>query len=180
MTLSRGKLVLAVVLQSLVLMAMIAARQYTLSTGVELKLLMEPIDPRSLFRGDYVILTYAINQIDLYDIPGDGPFYHGMSVYVVLKKDTPYWSFVSVHRERPQVPPDHIIVKGRVERRYPAADLVKYGIESYFVPEGEGRALERPEPGQEVSVLIAVDRWGNAAIKAVLVDGTPRYAETLF
>ena len=178
MTLSRGKFVLAVVLQSLVLVAMIAARQYTLSTGVEVELRMEPIDPRSLFRGDYVSLSYAINRIDLDKVSGDGPVYGGTSVYVVLKKDTPYWSFVSVHPERPQVPSDHVVVKGRVGR--PADNFVRYGIESYFIPEGEGRALERPEPGQEVSVLIAVDRWGNAAIKAVLVDGTPRYAETLF
>jgi uncharacterized membrane-anchored protein len=57
---------------------------------------------------------------------------------------------------------------------------VRYGIENYFVPEGEGRDLERPKPGEKVSTRVAVDRFGNAGIKAVLVNGQPRYTETLF
>ena len=58
--------------------------------------------------------------------------------------------------------------------------FVRYGIESYFIPEGEGRELERPAPGEEISILVAVDRFGNAGIKAVLINGQPRYVEKLF
>ena len=57
---------------------------------------------------------------------------------------------------------------------------VKYGIENYFVPEGEGRVLERPKPGETVSIRLVVDRNGNAAIKAVLVNGVERYVERLY
>ncbi|MGH8629618.1 MAG: GDYXXLXY domain-containing protein [Burkholderiales bacterium] len=57
---------------------------------------------------------------------------------------------------------------------------VRYGIENYFVPEGEGLALERPKPDEKVTIRVAVDRAGNAGIKAVLVNGTPRYEEKLF
>jgi uncharacterized membrane-anchored protein len=57
---------------------------------------------------------------------------------------------------------------------------VRYGIENYFVPEGEGRALEQPEEDEEVTILVAVDRYGNAGIKAVLVNGEVRYEERLF
>ena len=51
---------------------------------------------------------------------------------------------------------------------------VKYGVENYFVPEGEGRVLETPKPGETVSIRLVVDRNGNAAIKAVLVNGVER------
>jgi uncharacterized membrane-anchored protein len=48
------------------------------------------------------------------------------------------------------------------------------------VPEGEGRAFERPKPGEAVSIRVVVDRYGNAAIKAVLVNGVERYVERVF
>lgn len=57
---------------------------------------------------------------------------------------------------------------------------VKYGIENYFVPEGEGRAIERPSAGEKISIEVAVDRCGNAGIRAVLINGKPRYVERLF
>lgn len=56
---------------------------------------------------------------------------------------------------------------------------VRYGIESDFVQEREGRALERPSVAQRVNLRIAVDRFGNAAIQAMLVNGQERYAESL-
>jgi uncharacterized membrane-anchored protein len=56
---------------------------------------------------------------------------------------------------------------------------VKYGVENYFVPEGEGRDLERPKPGETVSIRVVVDKYGNPAIKAVLVNGVERYVEQL-
>ena len=176
------KLALAVVLQTLVLMGMIVGRQHTLSTGTEVKLRMQPIDPRSLFRGDYVILSYDITRIPRRLISGAGPLHHGKVIYAVVKKKDHYWSFVSAHRMRPQAPKDHVVIKGRIKFLQPTGGPahIGYGIESYFIPEGEGRDLERPKPGEELSVLVAVDRWGNAAIKALLVDGVPRYAETLF
>ncbi len=45
--------------------------------------------------------------------------------------------------------------------------------------EGTGRALERQKQDEKVSIQVAVDRFGNAGIKAVLVNGRPKYVETL-
>jgi uncharacterized membrane-anchored protein len=82
----------------------------------------------------------------------------------------------------------HVAIRGEVQgdwgrwrngARVPGLN-VRYGIESYFVPEGEGLALERPAEGGEVSILVAVDESGAAGIKGVLVDGELRYEETLF
>jgi uncharacterized membrane-anchored protein len=46
---------------------------------------------------------------------------------------------------------------------------VTYGLESYFVPEGKGRLIERSE--RPVVVEVSVDRDGRAVIRRLLVDG---------
>jgi uncharacterized membrane-anchored protein len=112
---------------------------------------------------------------------------------VVLTPDGEYWKPLSAHRSMPAVAQPQVVVKARVEY---AADMmwdpaqnksvgvrhlrVRYGIEDYFVREGSGRELERPKADEKISIRIAVDRFGNAGIKAVLVNGEPRHVETLF
>ena len=55
---SKIAFILIVVLQLASLGAMIAKRVHLLNTGKKILLKCEPIDPRSLFSGDYVILNY--------------------------------------------------------------------------------------------------------------------------
>ena len=54
------------------------------------------------------------------------------------------------------------------------------GIAQYYVPEGSGRQIERPQGGEKVAMLIAVDARGKSGILAVMFDGRERYRETLF
>lgn len=186
-------LAIVVLAQSAALVAMVAQRQWTLSTGTPVVLETRPVDPRSLFSGDYVALNYAIGTLELEKLGGDEEFRDHDDVFVVLAPGEPHWTPLSVHRERPAAPAGQVAIRGEVQR---AADRmwdpetrrhragrqirVRYGIESYFVPEGEGRALERPRPGEQITIQVAVHRRGAAAIKAVLVNGTPRYEEKVF
>ncbi len=187
------RLGILITLQTLVLGAMIGMKQWTLSTGIPVVLETQPIDPRSLFQGDYVRLNYTISTLDLAKLSSDRPFKAHERIYVLLRKGNPYWAPVSLHHERPGMRPNHVSLKGMVmragSRRWNQASqsweatehlMVRYGIENYFVPEGEGRDLERPKPGEKVSICVAVDQFGNAGIKAVLVNGQSRYTETLF
>jgi len=57
---------------------------------------------------------------------------------------------------------------------------VRYGIESYFVPEGQGKRLEVLAREKRMAALIAVDAKGNAAIKGLIVDRALQYEEPLF
>ncbi len=186
-----ARTLLIVLLQTAVLVAMVAARQWTLNTGTPVVLETAPIDPRSLFSGDYVRLGYTISTLNLNDIGGDRDLRPHETVYVVLAPGEPYWKAVAVYRERPALPGGQVAIKGRVQyvsdwlwvqqRNVPVKNAqVRYGIEEYFVPEGEGRELERPKPGEKISIQVAVDHYGNAGIKAVLVNGQPRYVERLF
>ncbi len=57
---------------------------------------------------------------------------------------------------------------------------MRYGIESYFVPEGQGPRLEALARDKKMAALIAVDSGGNAAIKGLVIDGVLQYEEPLF
>lgn len=179
-------LVFVVVLQTAALIAMIAMKQWTLATGTLIELETVPIDPRSLFRGDYVRLGYAIGQLNEDALDGDNGFARLDTIYVVLREGEVYWQPVSLHKERPPAPPDGVAVRGHVEYAYKHHETkantlrVRYGIENYFVPEGEGRALEQPKEDETISIQVSVDSYGNAGIKAVLVNGEGRYVEKLW
>jgi uncharacterized membrane-anchored protein len=180
-------LVLVVVLQTAALVGMVAVKQRTLITGRPILLETEPIDPRSLFRGDYVRLNYTISSLDYANIEGDNDFERHDRVYVMLRKDKKFWHAVSIHHEMPAHGPDSVIIRGEAQYSgiWTGSESrdginVNYGIENYFVPEGEGMALERPTDGEEVTMLIAVDAKGDSAIKAVLVNDEVRYEEKLF
>lgn len=188
------RIMMVTAIQFLLLCGMVAPKQYTLNTGEQVLLETEPVDPRSLFRGDFVRLNYSISSLALDELAGDDEFQRHESVYVVLEKAGDYHQPVSVHREMPAL--DAPVIKGTIRyvqgSRWNQATQqhengrfldVKYGIENFFVPEGTGRELELrwndPED-KRVDIRVAVDRFGKSGIKAVLVNGEERYVESLF
>lgn len=184
-----------VLLQSAALIAMMAIKQYTLSTGIPVIIKTKPIDPRSLFRGDYVLLNYSISQLVPMKLGGDKHFARSDTIYVVLQQVGTYWQAQSIYHHMPKADKGQVVIKGRVQYAYTRAAGrsgrnsrpqlqsvldVKYGVENYFVPERQGLALERAGQGETISIRLVVDRFGNAAIKAVLVNGIVRYQEKVF
>ncbi len=184
----------AVALQVMVLVGMTGIRAYTLATGTRILLKTLPVDPRDLFRGDYVRLRYEISELHAGQIRlEDHEYRRGDVIWVVLEPGSPYWHAVAAGHTRPRPASGQVVAQGRVRYAYnwtppsenpddpqhpdkdrtPApTDLrleVEYGIESFFVPEGQGRPLERPEIRLDVEV--AVDRFGHAAIARVFADG---------
>ena len=141
------------------LIAFAGVRQIALSQGREVTLQTVPVDPRSLLQGDYAILDYKIAELPAYsrDLPA------GNTVYVVLDKGYDAWHAVDY---RHNVPPrkGEVYIRGQVNHR----GRLDFGIGTYFVPEGTGHIIER---AQDVKVVVALDRSGNAVIKRVLVDG---------
>jgi uncharacterized membrane-anchored protein len=81
---------------------------------------------------------------------------------------------------------DQVVLKGRVQyashatAQAPGQASVRYGIESFFVPEGTGRELEKLVGEKKLAALIAVDEQGNAAIKGLVSEGKRVYEESLF
>ncbi len=239
----RVKFIIIVIIQVLLLTGMISYRQYWISTGERILLRTVPVDPRDIFRGEYVQLSYEISNLDL------GPFSVGESfkpnekIYVLLEKDadgickasslnksqpsggifiqgrvrsemtTTKWevsvkddsSNVRILRPRwfsgfksndrvvfcldkldnvinqskedaglkPQCP-DGIMFTGRIEdiKEMQNSQLnVEYGIESYFVEEGKGRAIETSRNARELKVEVSLRGDGKGIITGLLMDG---------
>ena len=151
-----------------VISGFIGYKEYTLRTGQEVLLKTTPVDPRDLFRGDYVMLRYDISDLNSQDLVfGRNDFKLGDRVYVVLDIKEKYAVATGVYS---QLPSDGLFIKGTLKDVGGSRFNIEYGIESYFVPEGKGRDIER-QLGRNVDVRVAVDKSGNSVIKALLIDG---------
>lgn len=153
----------------IIIIGLIASKEFILRTGDEVLLKTVPVDPRDLFRGDYVILRYEISRLDLNNIPSDyTEFKFGDKVYVVLKKENDYGVASRIFRNIPK--DEKLFIKGIIKKVEDKSLTIEYGIESYFVPEGKGKKIEKVK-GRGLSVKISIDRFGNAVIKSLLTDG---------
>ncbi len=167
------RVALAVALQLGVLVAIAGGRQWTLSRGTIVLLETAPVDPRDLFRGDYVVLAYKISTLQRtsFDYP---PFNPGDAIYVPLIQRGRFWEpqETGVSHSRPR---GDVFIRGRVvggRGGGPGGERtlrVEYGIETYFVPEGRGREIET---ARDIAVEVAL-REGNAVIRRLFVGGRP-------
>ena len=150
--------------QTAVLANMVYERAQILRTGREIVLPVRPVDPRDLFRGQYVWLGYDISRVPSHLMEGT-PSAGNAAFYVTLEaKDDGSWNAVRLTLNHPgSVDQKQIVLKGRTvhglsPRRRPEGNLwVRYGIEKYFVPEGEGPKLEALAREKKLAALVAVD-----------------------
>lgn len=184
MTASR-KLLLALALvaaaQTGVLAAMVIDRTLLLKNGREITLPIVPVDPRDFFRGEYVRLGYEISNVPALLLVGPAPARNSTFYVTLAKNPQGGWTPVKVSAAMPpDAGADTIVLQGRSRFTFPASTLVHYGIESYFVPEGQGKRLEALAQEKRMAARIAVDARGNAAIKGLIIDGVQQYEEPLF
>lgn len=187
---------------SLVLGSMVADRAGILRSGDVITLTPEPVDPRDLFRGDYVILSYpglappfteTENRGRTYQVKW--PVAEGLKAWVLLEResggqDAGAWRTRAIERALPSgATPgangeNQIWLRARVDGygsdREITVRRLYFGIERYYVPEGEGLALEKLIGQKRIQVAIAVGSDGRAAIKGLSVDGETVYEEPWF
>ena len=178
----------AVLVQCLLLMLMVADRVQILREGVEVTLQTQPDDPRDLLRGDYVVLRYDISEVPAGALAGKPAEARNPTVFVKLAPNAEgLYTAVSAHAEPVPVTAREVLIRGRVSyscgsnvRAFCDKLTIKYGLESYFVPEGEGGKLEQARNQQKLRIVAAVLPSGRAAIKRLLLDGAPVYEEPLY
>lgn len=126
-----------------------------------------PYDPRDVFRGDYVALSYKINEVEIEKLPDEIKNerdieelekYRNRTVYAVLKKEGPFHVVDRVSLERPK---SGVYLKSKIRNVYvleyrieqTAAEkdegrfaydtvFLRYNMDRYFVPENMGKDLE--------------------------------------
>lgn len=170
----------AILFQGLVLVGMYGLSALPVITGTEIRLKTVPVDPRSLFRGNYALLGYDISRIPAAEFAVhhlDGPaqaeyprakLRNGEVVYVRLQRgDKGLYEFAGAQLEEPD---QGLFIRGRVRGFWsleePVYDI-EYGIEAFFAPKEKALALERQLAGGGVAVL-KVGKGGTARVVEVV------------
>lgn len=188
---ARNKLLIAAVLLGFAqigfLFWIIQSRAMILRSGQEVLLKVEPVDPRDLLRGDYVRLGYEISNLPaslISNAAASDVSTEAGGVYVRLRRqDDGYWRAVSASLYKPSdvdPEPGEVDLRGTIGAGWNLAATtpisVDFGIERYYLPEGEGLAIERDMRVRPFGVLVAVADDGTPQIKA-LMDGNERLFE---
>jgi uncharacterized membrane-anchored protein len=167
---------LFVLAQVLVLGFMAGEREYILRFGTTVYLRTAPIDPRDIFRGDFVRLDYDISAIGVSSMKGtlkEHLLDRDKVVYAALSRGAN--DLASLDYATDEKPDQELYIRGRLTRggRFSAgtgSGRVRYGIEQLFVEQGTGKAIEKRRSGRDglqipLEVAVALGGGGTAVIK---------------
>jgi uncharacterized membrane-anchored protein len=160
---------LAIVLQITILAGEYLGAVYPLWTGEEIHLKVIPVDPRSLFRGNYAQLRYDISTIDVMDLGEHKQFRNGEFVYIKLKPGIDgVYIFDGAGLDKPAAGP---FIRGRIRapngREGVRKFEIRYGIEAYFAPKQKALALEKELRDGGIAVVM-VAKNGKSTLKDIL------------
>lgn len=109
----RWKFTFFVLLQVALLVGIIAYRPYWVATGEKILLRTAPVDPRDIFRGDYVSFRYDISTLDPDGLGVKGSFKSNETVYVILEKNQE--GVFNAESVRRGLPTGKRFIQGRVQ-----------------------------------------------------------------
>lgn len=155
---NKSLIYLVVLFQVLVLGGMFAKAFYPVMVGTPIKLKVLPIDPRDLFRGNYVNLNYDFSRIDLDSVPNDldsaalSTLTYGDVLFVELALDSnnEFYETVGLWQDASKKSnPKNLLLKGTREKDtfsfwsngYNTIQVTA-GIESFFTKKENALALE--------------------------------------
>ncbi len=140
----------------------ICINEYTLQTGEEVFLETLPVDPRDVLRGDYVILSYAIETDEkVQNFLSENTLERWDNFYIHLRKDeNNVWQVKDVSLQQPHS--DILYITGEVTVVSWWRENISFNIGKYFVPEWTGRTIERIR--WDMKVLVRINTNGVAKI----------------
>jgi len=164
-------LIAAIALQLGVLALEYLGSVWPLWTGEEVRLEIAPVDPRSLFRGNYARLAYTVGSVDskLFEDP-DRKLRKGEVVYVFVEEgEGEVWHATRVQLDEPL---SGLFLRGRLIHAWSQNEQplqIHYGIEAWFAPKAKALEIEaaaRRRPGEEARAyaVVAVSDSGRAAL----------------
>ncbi|AHM55462.1 hypothetical protein EAL2_c01280 [Peptoclostridium acidaminophilum DSM 3953] len=115
---------LAAAVPIIILLCMLAVPLSVRFMGTDILVETEPYDPRDIFMGDYVYLSYKISQVDIDKFPEELirekdvkklEKFRGHPIYVLLKKDGKFHVVDKVLLEKPS---EGIYLRSRLEDMY--------------------------------------------------------------
>jgi len=138
-------------------------------TGTTIHVLTAPYDHRDIFRGEYVNLYYDFSN-------AKSVGFHNVSqteqkIFVMMEQEGEVWKATGSSQTQPK---EGVFLRGVIK---PNSHWIEYGIETYYIQEGTGKAIElenalqrRNRDGMRgiiVELVVASD--GKASVKEVHV-----------
>ena len=183
-------LILAIFFQILLIIAMLAYALMPLYLGKEVKVRVKLYDPRDLFRGNYVSLSYDFSDfsnlqqskfdektgVEIYIY--DRNISKNDEIYAILKQDAnATYAFDKFSFTKPK---DVLFLAGKFD----GYSFVKYGIEEFYMPTKKAKQTEREMMDQDVdtvAVLMVMDD-GRARLKDLIItpNGKKRNSDENF
>jgi uncharacterized membrane-anchored protein len=163
-------LMAAIALQLGVLAMEYLGSVWPLWTGDEVRLEIAPVDPRSMFRGNYARLAYTVATIDSKLFEGSTKTLRkGEVVYVFLEEgEGEVWHATRVQLEEPL---SGLFLRGRLTQTWPGTAQplrIRYGIEAWFAPKEKALEIEqatrRQGEGAHAYAVVAVAGSGRATL----------------
>lgn len=187
---------LAAIVSGLVLLGTLALaiehRAAILRDGREIVLKTEPVDPRDLMRGDYVRLGYTdVSSIDEGLVEGGWPAQDTTApVWLILApgSDGAYVARAASFSRPSAVGGEEVVLRSlpvritvaRPGNRLNSIGPLNFGIERYYVPEGEGLEIEKAQNEGRTTVAVRVSADGEPQIARLMIDGETLYEEPLY
>lgn len=163
----RLAVIIAVLAQFTVLCGMIALQMIPHASGTIVWLKVLPVDPRDMFRGDYVILSYEMSRVpsEISTSRPPGDLTSTRTVYVTLVPDADG----KHHKAGPYLlerPASGIYLTGQET----SWGRLEFGIESYYVQAGTGTEYEDAFRNGTLSAEVAVSPDGRAGLKSLQIN----------
>ncbi|TPL87850.1 GDYXXLXY domain-containing protein [Mesorhizobium sp. B2-3-14] len=169
----------------------IASRAAILRNGKEVLLKIQPVDPRDLLRGDYIVVGYDISRIPvkmIANIASDKQSSDDTSIVVRLKKGADgYWTPTAAWFGTAPTPAatDEADISGHVAAGWDLRGegmtiAPDYGIERFYLPEGEGMAIQSDMRVRPFGIKLALAADGTAQIKALMDGDKTLFEEPLY
>ena len=166
-------LIAAVTFQLLVMTGIYVNAAVPLWTGQEIRVATRPVDPRSLFRGNYARLRYDFDRVDSKYFSEQETLRTGDVIYITLRSgDNSLYELWEATLGKPD---DKLFLRGRVLSARLDADQqvtsyqVNYGIDAFFAPKEQALSLEKELRNGGVAILM-VGKNGKARIKDIVVE----------
>ena len=156
-----------VIAQAVFLVGWAGYHEYVRTYAQVIVLKGRPVDPQDLLRGDFLTMNYDIGSVPL---PPRTIKADGSEVWVLLERKDRYYVVAQAAYEKLTPASGQILVRGTSGSnwgpRNEATQRVDYGIEKYFVPEGQGSPRFTL-----MEVEVSVSPAHRLYIKRVLLDG---------
>jgi uncharacterized membrane-anchored protein len=169
---------LIIAFQLLILMAMFIKAFYPLWVGESILLKVIARDPRDIFRGNYAVLNYSFNSLDVDSLKTDldsleiSKLTFGDKLYVEFTQKNNYYEPIGVWQEKPST--NNKVMQVVVQYRpYSKLITVNGGIESYFTAKENAMKLESMSSWanqDSVTVEVAVKVADNGAARIAEVQ----------